>query len=271
MSAYKYFLVDVGDKVAEVSFNRPEKANALNMGAWEELKAIMEELGARGDVRVIILKGEGKVFCAGIDLELLMSVQQFEAAPTPIERKEAIYTMVIKLQDCVSSIERCPKPVIAAVHNGCIGGGVDIIAACDLRYCSANAYFTIKEIDMGMVADLGTLQRLPKFVRPAVVAEMAYTGRAVKGAEAFTIGLVNDCLETEEQLMQRVRQVAGAIASKSPLSIRGTKKVLHHALNHSVPEGLEFIARHNSENLLSNDLKESFHALREKRKPTFND
>lgn len=271
MASYKHFLVNVSDKIAEVSINRPEKANALNMAAWEELKAVMEEMAGRKDVRVIILKGEGKIFCAGIDLELLMSVQQFEAAPTLNDRKEAIYAMVIKLQDCVSSVERCPKPVIAAVHNGCIGGAVDIIAACDLRYCSADAYFTIKEIDMGMVADLGTLQRLPKFVRPAVVAEMAFTGRAVKGPEARDIGLVNECFETPEQLLEGVRKVAAIIASKSPLSIRGTKKVLHHALNHPVNEGLEFIARHNADNLLSEDLKESFRALQEKRKPSFND
>lgn len=265
-----HFRVRVTDKVAHVSINRPQKANALHLPAWEELKAIMEEMGRDPEVRVVILKGEGKLFCAGIDLELLMSVQGFDAMPSAA-RREALYAMVIKLQDCVSAIERCPKPVIAAVHNGCIGGGVDIIAACDLRYCSDDAYFIIKEIDMGMVADLGTLQRLPRFVRPAVVAEMAYTGRAVNAGEAKEIGLVNDLFTVPEKLWAGVTEIALQIAAKSPLSIRGTKKVLHHALNHPVAEGLEYIARHNAENLLSDDLKEAFRALLEKRKPTFHD
>jgi len=269
--AYSSFLLSVEDKVANVSFNRPQKANSLNLAAWEELKAVMEEMGERKDVRVVILGGEGRIFCAGIDLELLMSVQQFENLPTPTARKEAIYAMVIKLQECVSAIERCPKPVIAAVHNGCIGGGVDIIAACDLRYCTDDAYFTIKEIDMGMVADLGTLQRLPKFVRPSVVAEMAYTGRAVKAKEALDIGIVNGHFANKEEMMRGVREVAAQIASKSPLSIRGTKQVIQHALNNPVHEGLEYIARHNSENLLSPDLAESFRASLEKRAPRFDD
>ena len=146
------------------------------MPAWEELKAIAEELSERKDVRVIVLSGEGKLFCAGIDLDLLMSVNEMEKIPSKKDREEALYAMVIKLQGCVSALEMCTKPVIAAIHGGCIGGGVDIIAACDLRYCSDDAYFIIKEIDMGMVADLGTLQRLPRFVNPAVVTEMALTG-----------------------------------------------------------------------------------------------
>ena len=268
---YTHFQVTVSDKVGRISINRPQKANALHLPAWEELKAAMEEMSRRDDVRVVILSGEGKLFCAGIDLELLMSVQELEAVPSRADRRESLYAMVIKLQDCVSSIERCTKPVIAAIHNGCIGGGVDIVAACDLRYCSDDAYFIIKEIDMGMVADLGTLQRLPKFTFPASVAEMAYTGRAVKAEEATRIGLCNGSFPTRELLMTQVGQVASQIASKSPKSIRGTKKVLHHAMNHSVSEGLEFIARHNAEHLLSDDLKESFRALSEKRNPNYAD
>ena len=179
--------------------------------------------------------------------------------------------MVTKLQQCVSSLEQCAKPVLAAIHSGCIGGGVDIIAACDLRYCTDDAYFTIKEIDMGMVADLGTLQRLPKFVRPAVVTEMAFTGRAVQASEAVDIGLVNARFPTKEAMMEGVLKLAAQIASKSPLSIRGTKEVLQQARDHSVNEGLEFIARWNSSKLLSDDLTESFKAVMEKRKPDYTD
>ncbi len=269
--SYSHFLVSVTDKVAHVSINRPQKANALHMPAWEELKSIAEELSERTDVRVIVLSGEGKLFCAGIDLELLMSVKQFEKIPSDSVRIETLYILVKKLQDCVSALESCAKPVLAAIHNGCIGGGVDIIAACDLRYCTEDAYFTIKEIDMGMVADLGTLQRLPKFVRPATVTEMAFTGRAVGAKEAVEIGLVNGRFPTKEDMLEGVLKLAGQIASKSPHSIRGTKEVLRHARNHSVEEGLDFIARWNSTHLLSDDLTESFKAVMEKRKPDYAD
>ena len=267
---YTNFLVSVKDKIAHVAINRPQKANALHLAAWDELKAVFEDLGARKEVRVIILSAEGKIFCAGIDLELLMSVKDFETVPAD-QRWKSLHEMVVKLQDCVSAIERCEKPVLAAVHNGCIGGGVDIIAACDLRYCTNDSYFTIKEIDMGMVADLGTLQRLPKFVKPAVVAEMAYTGRAVSGEEAVVIGLANACFLSRETMLEGVVKIATQIASKSPLSVRGTKKTLLNARDHSVTGGLDFIARHNADHLLSDDLKESFSAMMEKRKADYKD
>jgi len=269
--AYEHFLVTVTDKIAHVAINRPQKVNALHLPAWEELKAVMEELSNRVDVRVVVLSGEGKLFCAGIDLELLMSVKELEKLPSREECEQTLYGLVIKLQNCVSAIERCTKPVIAAIHNGCIGGGVDIIAACDLRYCTDDAYFTIKEIDMGMVADLGTLQRLPKFVRPAVVAEMAFTGRAVNAAEALESGLVNGRFSTKDALMDGVLTVARQIASKSPISIRGTKVILQHTRDHSVDTALEFMARWNSTHLLSEDLTETFRALMQKGQPVYKD
>jgi enoyl-CoA hydratase len=265
---YTHFRVEISQWIAHVVINRPQKANALHQEAWAELKAIFEALDVNMEVRAIVLSGEGKLFCAGIDLELLMSVVGFEKMPEP-GRTEKLYEMVRQLQDCVTAIEVCSKPVIAAIHNGCIGGGVDIVAACDLRYCTEDAYFTIKEIDMGMVADLGTLQRLPKFVHPAIVAEMAFTGRPVGAAEAKQIGLVNDFMDSKETMLTGVARVAETIASKSPISIRGTKAILRQARDHAVPESLEFMAQWNARKLLSPDLKEAFQALREKRKPDF--
>jgi len=258
---YKHFRVEINLSVAHVVFNRPHKANALHQESWVELKAIFDTLSIDEAVRVIVLSGEGKIFCAGIDLELLMSVVEFEKIPEP-ERTRQLYEMIRQLQNCVTAIEECKKPVIAAIHGGCIGGGVDIIAACDMRYCTADAYFTIKEIDMGMVADLGTLQRLPKFVQPAVVAEMAFTGRPVGSAEARRIGLVNDFMDNREAMMAGVTQIAQVIASKSPISISGTKTILQHSRDHGVPEALEYMARWNAEKLLSPDLKEAFQAVR---------
>ena len=268
---YSCFKIAIQEKIAHVSINRPEKANALHQQAWIEMKSIFESLSIDKEVRVIILSGEGRLFCAGIDLALLMSVKEFEKITSVGNRSELLYSMVKELQHSVSSIELCTKPVLAAIHSGCIGGGVDIIAACDLRYCSEDAYFTIKEIDMGMVADLGTLQRLPKFMKPAVVSEMAFTGREVKAAEAQEVGLVNARFGTKDELMEKVFNLARLIAAKSPLSVRGTKAVLRNARNHSVTEGLEFIAQWNAGKLLSDDLTESFRAAIEKRNPNYND
>ncbi len=267
---YSSLRISIQEKIATVSIDRPQKVNALHQAAWEELKSAFDMLSAQKDVRVIVLSGEGKLFCAGIDLELLMSVKQLEQVAAA-ERTAKLYSLVRNLQDSVTAIENCQKPVLAAIHNGCIGGGVDIISACDLRYCTDDAYFTIKEIDMGMVADLGTLQRLPKFAKPAVVAEMAFTGRPVFATEAHNIGLVNAHYETKEIMMEEVMKIAVTIASKSPVSVRGTKEVLRQARDHSVPEGLEFIAQWNSLKLLSHDLIEAFTAVKEKRKPHFED
>lgn len=268
---YQNFLVNIKDKIATVSFNRPDKANALNMEAWDEMRMIFNQLSNTPEARVIILKGEGKHFCAGIDLELLMSLNKLKEITCEGRRGEQLRKFILNLQDAVSSIDKCAKPVIAAIHNGCIGGGVDIAAACDMRYCTNDSYFTIKEIDMGMVADLGTLQRLPKLISPGMVAEMAYTGRKVSGTEAASIGIVNKSFSNEDELLNGVTQIAREIASKSPLSIRGIKEVIRYAKDHSVEDGLSQIATWNAAMILSDDLTEAFKASLEKRQSKFND
>ena len=261
-------LLSVENHVAHLRFNRPQRANALNQTAWEELQRVFEALDEQEDVRVIILSGEGKHFCSGIDLELLMSVaglsQNCEG-----RKREQLRKQILALQAPINAIEQCSKPVIAAVHGGCIGGGVDIVSACDMRYCTEDAYFTIREIDMGMVADLGTLQRLPRLIPEGIMREMAYTGRAVAGSEAEKIHLVNKAYATQEALLEGVRQLAGQIAAKSPLSIRGTKHILNHSRDHSVADGLAYMATWNAAMLLSNDLTEAFQATMQKRNANF--
>ena len=269
--SFETFEYSVENHVAHVVLNRPEKVNALNKTAWKELKEIFELIDATPDVRVAVLSGNGKLFSAGIDLQLLMSVKEIESMDCHGRRSEQIMKFVKELQAPVNAIEKCSKPVIAAVHNGCIGGALDIIAACDLRYCTDDAYFTIKEIDMGMVADLGTLQRLPKFVKPAVVAEMAYTGRKVGATEAKEIGLVNNHFSDKETMIAEVQKLANTIASKSPLSIRGTKEVLRHTRDHSVEDGLHHMSVWNAAMLMSDDLSKAFMAALSKQKPEFKD
>jgi len=266
-----HFKVEIDNKIAQVTFNRPEKANALHMDAWTEMQTIFETLSQADDVRVIVLAGEGKHFCAGIDLELLMSIGNVQEIPCPGKRSEKLRGIILKLQQTITAIEKCSKPVLAAIHNGCIGGGVDIATACDMRYCTEDAYFTVKEIDLGMVADLGTLQRLPKIISPGMAAEMAYTARKVFGPEARNIGLVNHCYDSKQTLMEGVMQIASTIASKSPLSIRGTKDVLHYTRDHSVEDALNYMSTWNAAMLLSADLTEAFTATMEKRAPKFDD
>lgn len=271
MSEYKYFLIEKNEGVTQVKINRPKKANAFNQQCWEEMKAIFEELSDDEATRVIVLSGEGKHFSAGIDLELLMSVQMLQSISCEGRKREKIRQLVKTLQAPIKAIDYCTKPVIAAIDNACVGGAVDVVSACDMRYCTEAAYFSIKEIDMGMVADLGTLQRLPKFISPGFAAEMAYTGRRVYGEEAATRDIVNNSYESREEMMEEVLGIAQMIASKSPLSVRGTKEILRHTRDHSVEDGLNYMATWNAGMLLSNDLMEAFQASIEKRKAEFKD
>lgn len=266
---YKNFSVTIKEHIAQVAFNRPEKANCLNATAWQEMKTIFETLHEDEKVRVIILSGEGKHFCAGIDLSLLMSLQQFQQIKCEGRKREKLRSFIIHLQDCISAIEKCRKPVLAAIHGACIGGGVDIVSACDMRYCTQDAYFSIKEIDLGLVADIGTLQRLPKIIPSGMVAEMAYTARKVAGQEAEKIRLVNQAFADKSTMMEGVGAIASTIAAKSPLCVRGTKEILLYTRDHSVSESLNYMVAWNASMLLSNDLFECFQANMQKRAPVF--
>ena len=268
---YNFFKVTIDNYIAEVAFNRPEKANALHTPAWEEMQTIFETLHEDPKTRVIILSGEGKNFCAGIDLETLMGMQQFNNIDCEARKREAIRKFIVKLQDSISAIEHCRKPVIAAIHRACVGGGVDIITACDMRFCTNDAYFSIKEIDLGLVADIGTLQRLPTIIQPGMMAEMAFTGRKVSGIEAAKINLVNQAFPNQQSMMDKVRTIAKTIASKSPVVVRGIKEMLIYKRDHSVKDSLENVATWNAAMLMSNDLMEAFKANIEKREANFKD
>ena len=266
---YNFFKVTIQDHIAQVAFNRPEKANSLHMPMWEEMQQVFEDMHDDSNVRVIILKGEGKNFCAGIDLATLMDIQKFSSISCEGRKREALRKFIFKLQDTITSIEKCRKPVLAAIHKACVGGAVDIITACDMRYCTEDAYFAIKEIDLGLVADIGTMQRLPNIVHPGIASELAYTGRNVSGTEAEKIGLSNQVFSSQEEMMDHVMKIAQMIASKSPLCIRGTKEMLLYKRDHSVEESLNYMTAWNASMLLSNDLMEAFQAHIEKRVPNF--
>ncbi len=250
---FETLLLEYQDHVATVWLNRPDKANAMNMPMWADLQACFEWLDAEPDVRVIILGGKGKYFCAGIDLGMFGDLMP-EAGTDPARAAEKLRRFIKRLQANLTSIERCQKPVIAAVHGLCLGGGVDIIACCDMRYACDEAVFSIKEIDVGMTADVGSLQRLPHIIPQGIVRELAYTGRNVNAEESYEIGLVNRVYENQDELMAGVQEVAAQIAARSPISVRGVKEMLLYARDHSVDDGLNYIATWNSGMLSQQDV-----------------
>ena len=261
----------IADGVADVELHRPEKSNAMNRPMWDELRATFRYLDALPAARVVVLSGAGKNFTAGIDLELLMGIGGRRQESCPGRMREALRLTVLDLQDVVSSLDACRKPVLAAIHGACIGGGVDLVTAADMRYCSADATFVVKEIDLGLVADVGTLQRLPKVIGDGMAREMAYTARPVGGTEAKEIGLVNRCYPTRDAMLADVRAMARQIASKSPLATRGTKEMIRYTRDHSVADSLNMMAIWNAALLMSEDLTEAFAAVKERRAATFRD
>lgn len=264
--------IELSEGIATVTLNRPDKANAMNGPMWQEIRTAMQWVDATPEARVAVLQGEGKHFTSGIDLTLMMGLQAQIKDDCDGRMREKLRRLILDLQDTLSSIERCRKPVLAAIHGACVGGGIDLIACTDMRYASSDAYFSVKEIDIGMVADVGTLQRLPKLLGgQGMVRELAYTGRRVEATEAHEIGLVNRVFESREALRAGVREVAAAIAAKSPLSIRGTKEMLNYARDHSVADGLNHVATWNAAMLMSGDLMAAMMASMGKQTPVFKD
>jgi len=268
---YQTLAVEQRGAVALVTLDRPDKANAMEEAMWHEIRDAMRWADATDAVRVVVLRGAGKHFTAGIDLAMLQGLAERIRHRDPARASEKLRRVILDLQDTMSSVERCRKPVIAAIHGACYGGGVDLVTACDLRYCSADARFSVKEVDVGMTADVGTLQRLPKLVGEGIARELAYTGRVVDGAEAQAIRLVNRVFDTPEALAEGVLAIAESIAAKSPLAIRGIKEMITYARDHTVADGLDHVATWNAAMLLSRDLQEAAVAAREKRPPAFED
>lgn len=271
MTQHETIRVELAGHVATVTLNRPERANAMEEKMWQEMRSAMQWADATPQVRCVILRGAGRHFTSGIDLAMLASLGPRIADDDEARAREKLRRVILDLQDCLSSIERCRKPVLAAIHGACIGGGIDMITACDMRYCAADARFSVREIDVGMTADVGTLQRLPRLVGEGIARELAYTGRSFDAAEAVAMRLVNRAFDSAEALQAGVREIAAVIAAKSPLAIRGCKEMITYARDHPVADGLNYIATWNAAMLLSKDLVEAGRAMAEKRAPKFGD
>ncbi|MCG2578888.1 crotonase/enoyl-CoA hydratase family protein [Dechloromonas sp. XY25] len=263
--------ITVADHIADIRLNRPNRSNAINDAMWQEIRQVFEWVDGTIEIRVAILSGEGNNFCAGIDLGMLASIQQRIAHTDGARSRETLRRLILNLQDCLSSIERCRKPVLAAIHGACVGGALDLVTCCDMRYVAADSFFSIKEIDVGMVADVGTLQRLPRLIGDGITRELAYTGREVDAEEALRLGLANRIFGSISELNAGVRKIAVTIAAKSPLAIRGSKEILNYSRDHSIADGLTYVATWNSMALLSVDLAESMQAHKKNCPPRFED
>jgi len=270
VNEYKAFRVELADKVAQVVIDRPEKINAMNADFWAEIIDVFRWVDDTDEVRVVVLSGTGPHFSSGIDLQLLAQVGA-QLGKDVGRNAEQLRRKILSLQASFNAVDHCRKPVIAAIQGYCLGGAIDLISACDMRYCSADARFSIKEIDMGMAADVGTLQRLPRIIGDGMMRELAYTGRTLDGAEAQAIGLVNRVYENPEALMEGVNEMARQIAEKSPLAIRGTKEMIRYMRDHRVDDGLEYIATWNAAMLQAADLRVAVAAHMARQKPDFAD
>jgi len=270
VNEYKAFRVELADKVAQVVIDRPEKINAMSADFWAEIVDVFRWVDDTDEVRVVVLSGAGPHFSSGIDLQLLAQVGA-QLGKDVGRNAEQLRRKILSLQASFNAVDHCRKPVIAAIQGYCLGGAIDLISACDMRYCSADARFSIKEIDMGMAADVGTLQRLPRIIGDGIMRELAYTGRTLDGAEAQAIGLVNRVYENPKALMEGVNELARQIAEKSPLAIRGTKEMIRYMRDHRVDDGLEYIATWNAAMLQAADLRVAVAAHMARQKPDFAD
>ncbi|CAA7041608.1 unnamed protein product [Microthlaspi erraticum] len=273
MESYKTLEIvrkNTDSSVFHLILNRPSQLNALSLDFFVEFPEALSSLDKNPDVSVIVLSGAGKHFCSGIDLNSLSSIsERAESGRDRARSSEHLRRKIKSMQAAITAIEQCRKPVIAAIHGACIGGGVDLVTACDIRYCSEDAFFAIKEVDLAIVADLGTLQRLPSIVGHANAMELALTARRFSGREAKDLGLVSQVFGSKSELEIGVTTIAEGIAEKSPLAVTGTKAVLLRSREMSVEQGLDYVATWNSAMLISDDLNEAVSAQIMKRRPRF--
>ncbi|CRM44006.1 MULTISPECIES: crotonase/enoyl-CoA hydratase family protein [Pseudomonas] len=270
MSEYQAFVVELSGNVAHVQINRPEKINAMNAAFWTEIIDIFQWVEDTDAVRAVVLSGAGKHFSSGIDLMMLASVAN-EFGKDVGRNARLLRRKILELQASFNAVDNCRKPVLAAIQGYCIGGAIDLISACDMRYAAEDALFSIKEIDIGMAADVGTLQRLPRIIGDGMLRELAYTGRQFGAEEARGIGLVNRVYADHASLLAGVLEIAQEIAAKSPIAIAGTKAMISYMRDHTVNDGLEYVATWNSAMLQSNDLRVAIAAHMNKQKPEFVD
>ena len=272
---YESFKYSSEEGVGHLVLNKGEDLNKMTMNFWYELPRILDEIDRDASLRVLILSSTGKHFCAGMDLKNFGTLGSDSEKKTNVPDKarigENLYRVAKELQDMLSKLEKLRIPVLAGIQGGCIGGGLDLVTAADMRFASKDAFFCIQEVNIGMAADIGTLQRLPRVIPEGKVRELAYTGRRMPAEEALEAGLVNKVYESQEEMVSGLKEMAAVIASKSPLAVYGTKAILNFSRDHTIAEGLEYNALWSGAMLPQEDMAEAMMSNMEKRDPEFQD
>ncbi|XP_030154831.1 delta(3,5)-Delta(2,4)-dienoyl-CoA isomerase, mitochondrial isoform X1 [Lynx canadensis] len=265
--SYESLRVTAAQKhILHVQLNRPEKRNAINRACWREMVECFSKIAQDPDCRAVVISGAGKLFTSGIDL-MDMASDILQPQGDDVARISwQLRNLISRYQESFSVIEKCPKPVIAAIHGACIGAGVDLVTACDIRYCAQDAFFQVKEVDIGLAADVGTLQRLPKVIgNQSLVNELAFTSRKMIADEALGSGLVSRVFPNKEDMLEAAFTLAEEISTKSPVAVQSTKVNLIYSRNHSVAESLNYMATWNMSMLQTQDIVKSVQATLEKK------
>ena len=266
LKAFEVFIDD--HQIAEVSLSRPTAINAMNTDFWNELPAIVNTLDNMGSVRVIILSAKGKHFTAGMDLQVFEGMTAGnDLEPARVAEKQRRWIMA--LQDVFTALEKARMPVISAIQGACIGGGVDMICATDIRLCTHDAFFNIKETELGITADVGTLQRILHVMPSGMARELAYTSRNFGADEALKCGFVNSVYDSQENMVSAAHKLARSMAKHSPMAVNGVKEMLNYSRDHSVADSLNHMATWQGGMLQNQDIIEAINAAKEKRAPTF--
>jgi enoyl-CoA hydratase len=255
--------------VAHLVLARPEAMNTMNPAFWRELDEVLARLHREGKARALVISSTGKHFCAGMALDTFGGAIAMDDS-TP-EGRAAIFDLLTDMQATFTRLETLRIPVVAAIQGGCIGGAVDMVTACCIRYATQDAFFCVQEINIGMVADVGTLQRLPKLVPLGIAKEMAYTGRRMPAARALACGLVNEVFETQAEMIDAALQCAREIAAKPPVAIWGTKQVIHYTRDHPVDDALKHMGWVQGAIWSNANVREAISAMKEKRAGEFSD
>ena len=266
------FKLSIENKVACIQLARPEAFNSMQRAFWNELPELVRDIDENAKARAIVISSTGKHFTAGMDLSVFTDGESITASGgDQYSRAEAFRQFVLTLQNSFSCLDNARMPVIAAIQGGCIGGGVDMVSACDIRYATEDAFFQIHEINIGMTADVGTFPRLCNLIPQGWVRELAYAGRRLPAQKAKEIGLVNDVFATQEAMLAHAMELAHEIAAKAPVAVAGSKRMINYARDHSIADGLDYIATWQAGMFSPPHMMEAFAARAQKREPNFPD
>ncbi len=269
--AYQSIQVSVDADIAHITLHRPDKRNAMNLDFWREFPEAIRDIENHCRARVIILSGEGSMFSSGMDLSVFMTPDSSLISGDPGRRSENLRRTVLQLQAIFTQLEETRIPVLAAVHGGCIGGALNLVCACDCRYATEDAYFSVKETRLGMTADLGVLQRLPHQLSEGLVRELAYTGRKLSAREALERGFINQLFPDKDRMLAHVMDIACQIVANSPLAVAGSKEMLNFSRDHSVTDSLKYMATWQSGMFQPNEMMKAFQANIQKQPADFDD